>query len=156
MLTIKEGEGFEGHQDNSITLFLDSDNFRAEQSPEHTGCQVIIEAPIMSEDKREYNSASKEEAEVEPEKTKALGKPYRKIVRQWKGGPNRLKMVSDEKTAGRIMLTQYMRYEATDTVNITPAYWLPMTAKTSPRLPQRSWPQQTSCWTRGPASASSH
>ena len=85
-LTIEEEEGFEGHQDDSIRLFLDPDDSRAEQSPEHTGCQVIIEAPIMSEDEREYASASEEETEAKPRKTKALGKPYWKIVRQSKGG----------------------------------------------------------------------
>ena len=63
-------------------------------------------------------------------KTKALSKPLRKIVRQSKGGRNRIrKGMSDEKMTGRIMLTQYLSYKATDKDNLTPAYSLLMSAK---------------------------
>ena len=91
---------------------------------------MIVETPMLSEDDRDYTSASEEETEAEPRKTKALGKPFPRIVRQSKGGWNRIrKGMSDEKMTGRIMLTQYISYEATDTANITLAYSLLISAK---------------------------
>ena len=79
---------FEGHHDESITIFSDSG-----QSPEHTGCHVTMEVPDLSEDEREYRSSSSsdEETNSEPIKTKDLGKPFHRIVRQSKGGRNRMR-----------------------------------------------------------------
>ena len=52
-------EAFEGHPDDSVTLFNDTDNTIVEQSSEHTGYQSIVETPILSEDEGDYTSASR-------------------------------------------------------------------------------------------------
>ena len=52
---------------------------------------IVETTPILSEDEGDYTSASKEEAEAEPRKAKVLNQPYRKIVRQSKGGRNHIK-----------------------------------------------------------------
>ena len=54
---------FEGHIDDSITIFLDNP-----QSPEHTGCTVTVEDMVLTEDETEYRSAvsSDEETDSEP------------------------------------------------------------------------------------------
>ena len=99
-----------------MTLFIDTDDTRVEQSVKHTGCQAIVETLIQSEDEGDYTSASEEEIAAEPRKTRAFGQPFRKIVRQSKGGWNCKKQgMSDEKVTGRKILTQYMSYKATDT-----------------------------------------
>ena len=116
---------FEGHLDDSVSLFSDNP-----QSPEHTGCHVTMECPDLTEDKREYKSSSSsaEEADSEPGKSRDLGKPFRKVLRQSRGGRNKLrKGGSDDKITGSIRLTEYMSYKASDTD--TPSYSLLVLAK---------------------------
>ena len=116
---------FKGHIDDSITLFLDTP-----QSPEHTGCTVTVEDIGLTEDEAEYRSAvsSDEETDSEPTKQKDLGKPYRKVLRQARGGRHRLKRGgSEEKITGSIRLTEYLSYMASNTD--TPSYSLLVTVK---------------------------
>ena len=42
-------DSFEGHPDDSVTLFREDDT-RAEQVTEHTGCQVYEETCTLSSD----------------------------------------------------------------------------------------------------------
>ena len=91
---------------------------------------MTIEVPELSEDEREYmsSSSSDEETNAEPVKMKDLGKPFHRIVRQSKGGRNRMrKGGSDDKITGSIRLTEYLSYKATECD--TPSYLLLMLAK---------------------------
>ena len=67
---------FEGHIDDSITIFSDNP-----QSPEHTGCTVTIEDAALTEDETEYRSAVSSDKEIDSEPTRPLGKPYRKVLK---------------------------------------------------------------------------
>ena len=77
---------FEGHIDDSITIFSDNP-----QSPEHTGCTVTVEDATLSEDETEYRSSVSSDEETDSEPTETLGRPYRKVLRQAKGGRKRIK-----------------------------------------------------------------
>ena len=133
---------FEGHLDDSIDLF--SDTPKSPEHSEHTGCTVTIECPDLTEDEVEYKSASSsdEETDSEPTKPKDLGKPFRKVVRQARGGRNRLRRGgSDEKITGLIRLTEYLSYKASD--SDTPSYSLLVTAKTpTPAIVKKIGPNQ--------------
>ena len=89
-ISVELDSEFEGHLDDSVTLFSDTP-----QSPEHTvhtECSVTLECPDLTEDEGEYKSASSsssdEETDSEPSKLKDMGKPIQKVVRKARGGRN--------------------------------------------------------------------
>ena len=63
-------DSFEGHPDDSVTLFSEDDT-RAKQVPKHIGCQVYVEPCTFSADKGDYTSGY--DTEARPTKAKVLG-----------------------------------------------------------------------------------
>ena len=66
----------------------------------HTGCTVTLECPDLTDDEGEYKSASLsspgEETDSKPSKLRDMGKPFQKVVRQARGGRNKLRRGGSE------------------------------------------------------------
>ena len=71
-------DGFEGHPDDSVTLFSEDDTGVVPVT-EHIGCQVQVEACMLSTG--EGNYASCDESETEPTKAKVFIQPITKKMR---------------------------------------------------------------------------
>ena len=91
---------FEGHSDNRVTLFS-KDDTRAKQMTQHIGCQVSVQACMLSVD-----YTTEDETETRPTKAKVLGQPITKMMRQSRDGRNHVKQgMTKERTTERIYLS---------------------------------------------------
>ena len=105
-MDVELNSSFEGHINNSLTLFSDS-----LPTPEHNGCSVTVENFGPIEDEANYKSevSSDEETESDTPELPNLGRPYRKVLRLAKGGRQRLKRGGhEERITGSIRLSEYL------------------------------------------------